>query len=73
MDGKSVAKRTFKSTSGEKAPYWVTVGLWTRAVGQCGKEMMVVHHSGTMNDNFRENLNPLCTVWVSKSGTAIVQ
>ena len=72
IDGKLVAKRQFRSTTGEKAPFWVTIGLWTRADGQCPVEPIVVHQVVKLNANFTEHLSPMTVVWCNKSGNKYV-
>lgn len=68
VDGVKVSKRSFRTTTGEKSPFWTTVGLWTRADGQCPVDPIVVHQSAKMNLNFTENLSPMTTPWCNKSG-----
>lgn len=68
IDGKLAAKRSFRTTTGEKAPFWTTIGIWTRADGQCPVEPIVVHQAAELSANHSDNLSPLATAWCSKSG-----
>ena len=55
-DGVMRCKRSFKTTSGEKATFWATIGLWSRADGQCPVEPIVVHQAAKLSLNHTENL-----------------
>ena len=68
VNGEQINKRHFKNTSGEKAIFWVTIGLWSRADGQCPVEPLVVHQAAAWNDSLDENLSPLTVPWCNKSG-----
>ena len=49
IDGKQVAKRTFRHTTAEKAPFWVTIGLFTRADGQCPCGPIICHQAAKLS------------------------
>ena len=70
VDGVKIAKRHFKSTSAEKAAFWTTIGLYTRADGQCPKPPLVVHQAERFTANLSENLDAYVFVYCNKSGMA---
>jgi hypothetical protein len=68
INGKMVAVRRFRTTTGEKADFWTTIGLWTRADGQCPVEPIVVAEAAKLSLNQTENLGLMVTPWCNKSG-----
>ena len=68
VNGVPMAKRTFRHTSMERAPFWVTIGLFTRADGQCPVGPVVCHQAAKLTATHSKNLVDPCTVWCTPSG-----
>ena len=46
----SKEQRVFRTTTGEKAPFWVTAWLWTRADGQCFIPPSLVYQGSQLSE-----------------------
>ena len=61
------AERMWKAQTGERAPFWVTLLLFTRADGQCFIPPMVIHQSSEHTYNYNLYIPSDWIVHITKS------
>lgn len=64
----SSRNRVFRTTTGEKAPFWVSAWIWTRADGQCFIPPALVHQGSQLSEFHALNLPSDWVVHATPSG-----